>query len=67
MESPDTAGSMMMTDRRDDEKHDTLLEDDDPPVRTPRLGMSNAVEPCEDGMLPAPSVVESGMTSGVKE
>ena len=66
MESPDTAGSITMTDKRDDEKRDTLLEDDDPPVRLPRLGMSNAVEPYDDGMLPAPSVVEHGMTGGVK-
>ena len=64
MESPGTTGSTVRTDRGDDEKRDTLEADDNPPARTPGFGMSNAVEPCDDKMLPAPSVVETGMTSG---
>ena len=63
--SPGMASSAMIAGMRYDDKRDTGMVEDDPPVTTPGLGMGNAVEPCEDGMLAAPSVGISGVTSGV--
>ena len=63
--SPGMASSAMIAGMRYEEKRDTGMVEDDPPVTTPGLGMEDAVEPCEGGMIIAPSVGISGVSSGV--